>query len=79
LLRPLVRRLAAAGVTANQVTLAAALGSVMVRCGCSACTGHHTLFVLLTRGSARMALNTDGMLAREFGQKSRLGGYLNEQ
>ena len=28
LLRPLVRRLAAAGVTANQVTLAAAIGSV---------------------------------------------------
>ncbi len=27
----------------------------------------------------RMALNAiDGMLAREFGQKSRLGGYLNE-
>jgi CDP-diacylglycerol--glycerol-3-phosphate 3-phosphatidyltransferase len=80
LLRPLVRRLAAAGVTANQVTLAAALGSVMVGALLSVQSHTHTLFVLLTMWlGLRMALNAiDGMLAREFGQKSRLGGYLNE-
>ncbi len=80
LLRPLVRRLAATGVTANQVTLAAALGSVMVGALLSVQSHTHTLFVLLTMWlGLRMALNAiDGMLAREFGQKSRLGGYLNE-
>jgi CDP-diacylglycerol--glycerol-3-phosphate 3-phosphatidyltransferase len=80
LLRPLVRRLAAAGVTANQVTLAAAIGSVALGALLS-CTPHnHALFLLLPVWLAvRMALNAiDGMLAREFGQKSRLGGYLNE-
>ena len=80
LLRPLVRRLAAAGITANQVTLAAALGSIAI--GALLCFDWYkpTLFVLVTLWLAvRMALNAiDGMLAREFGQKSRLGGYLNE-
>jgi CDP-diacylglycerol--glycerol-3-phosphate 3-phosphatidyltransferase len=80
LLRPLARRLAAAGVTANQVTLVAAIGSVAL--GALLCwkSHNHALFVLLPVWLAlRMALNAiDGMLAREFGQKSRLGGYLNE-
>ena len=80
LLRPLVRRLAAAGVTANQVTLLAALGSIAI--GALLCFHwyNHALFILLTLWlGVRMALNAiDGMLAREFGQKSRLGGYLNE-
>jgi len=80
LLRPLVRRLAAAGVTANQVTLAAALGSVALGALLSCAPHNHALFLLLPVWLAvRMALNAiDGMLAREFGQKSRLGGYLNE-
>jgi CDP-diacylglycerol--glycerol-3-phosphate 3-phosphatidyltransferase len=80
LLRPLVRRLAAAGVTANQVTLLAALGSLAI--GGLLCFHwyNHALFIVLTLWlGVRMALNAiDGMLAREFGQKSRLGGYLNE-
>ena len=33
LLRPLVRQLAAKGVTANQVTLLACLLSIFIRCG----------------------------------------------
>ena len=33
LLRPLVRQLAAKGVTANQVTLIACLLSIFIRCG----------------------------------------------
>jgi CDP-diacylglycerol---glycerol-3-phosphate 3-phosphatidyltransferase len=80
LLRPSVRRLAAAGVTANQVTLAAAIGSVAVGAFLTWRSHNHALFILLPVWLAlRMALNAiDGMLAREFGQKSRLGGYLNE-
>nr|WKF55960.1 Inner membrane protein YnbA [Paraburkholderia busanensis] len=78
LLRPLVCRLAGAGVTANQVTVAAALGSIVA--GGVAAAGYYRLFLLLPAWLfVRMALNAiDGMLAREFGQKSALGAYLNE-
>lgn len=80
LLRPAVVRLAAAGATANAVTIAAMALSLL--CGAViAATGGAALalaglpLVLL----ARMALNAaDGMLAREHGQQSRLGFYLNE-
>jgi len=80
LLRPLVRRLADGGVTANQVTLAAAIGSVALGILLCCKSHNHALFLLLPVWLAvRMALNAiDGMLAREFGQKSRLGSYLNE-
>lgn len=78
LLRPLVRRLAQAGVTANQVTLAAAAGSLLV--GVATALGQPPLFLLVPVWLLlRMALNAvDGMLAREFGQQSKLGAYLNE-
>lgn len=80
LLRPQVERLAARGVIANQVTLLAALVSVLVG---GLVAGFHrspAVFLLLPVWLfARMAFNAiDGMLAREFGQQSRLGGYLNE-
>lgn len=80
LLRPFVARLAAQGVTANQVTLGAAFGSILVGLLLVALPHWHFLFVLLPLWlAARMALNAiDGMLAREHGQKTRLGGYLNE-
>src|SRR5690242_707173 len=80
LLRPITQRLAAAGVTANQVTIAALLLSI----------GHglliayapmQWLWLLLMPVTLflRMALNAiDGMLAREHDQKSRLGALLNE-
>jgi CDP-diacylglycerol--glycerol-3-phosphate 3-phosphatidyltransferase len=79
LLRPLVRSWNAAGVTANQVTLAALAGSVAVGV-VVAVAGVAWLYLALPVWLAlRMALNAvDGMLAREFGQKSRLGAYLNE-
>ena len=81
LLRPLVRRLHAAGATANQVTVAAALLSFAVA-GLVAlqAAARPALFLLLPGWMfLRMALNAvDGMLAREFGQQSRLGAYLNE-
>lgn len=81
LLRPRVERLAAAGVTANQVTLAAMALSLAVG-GFVAWVGpaFRPVFLLLPGWLfLRMALNAvDGMLAREFGQKSDLGAYLNE-
>jgi CDP-diacylglycerol--glycerol-3-phosphate 3-phosphatidyltransferase len=79
LLRPLTRRLAQAGVTANQVTLAAAAISVLLGASLSIIP-HRQLFLALPLWLfLRMALNAiDGMLAREFGQKSQLGAYLNE-
>lgn len=79
LLRPTVRRWASAGVTANQVTLAALAGSIAVGL-LVASAGITWLYLLLPVWLAlRMAFNAvDGMLAREFGQKSDLGAYLNE-
>jgi phosphatidylglycerophosphate synthase len=80
LLRPQVRRLHALGVTANQVTLAA--------CAISLALGLWLYFAPLSRPAlalvplwmaVRMAFNAiDGMLAREHGQKSALGAFLNE-
>ncbi|GAB3383647.1 CDP-alcohol phosphatidyltransferase family protein [Azotobacter armeniacus] len=80
LLRPLVRRLFEHDVTANQVTLAAAGISVLVGALVAALAEHARLFALIPLWMfLRMALNAiDGMLAREFGQQSRLGAYLNE-
>ncbi len=79
LLRPGAARLAAAGVTANQVTVAAMAGSLLLGVGVAvAGVGAAYLLLPLWLG-VRMALNAvDGMLAREFGQRSRLGAYLNE-
>lgn len=80
LLRPLVRRLATAGATANQVTVAAMLLSLAT--GLAILAAPDTPGVLLLLPGVlflRMALNAvDGMLAREHGQKSRLGAVLNE-
>lgn len=80
LLRPFVARLAAKGVTANQVTIAAAGGSLAIGLLIAIAHGQPAVFLLLPVWLAvRMALNAvDGMLAREFGQISRLGAYLNE-
>ena len=79
LLRPLVGMLYRAGVTANQVTLAACVVSVAL--GAYLCHAENrALFLLIPLWFfLRMALNAiDGMLAREFGQASTLGAYLNE-
>lgn len=80
LLRPLVVKLAARGVTANQVTMAATILSIVY--GAVMFLAHDSrvpwlllpLFLFF-----RMALNAvDGMLAREHNMKSRLGAVLNE-
>ena len=80
LLRPAVRALHGRGITANQVTLAACAVSVLLGGVLALAAGHSGLFWLLPFWLfVRMALNAvDGMLAREFGQQSALGGYLNE-
>jgi CDP-diacylglycerol--glycerol-3-phosphate 3-phosphatidyltransferase len=80
LLRPAVGRLARAGVTANQVTVSAALLSLGVGAAIAWRPGEPRLLLLLPAALlARMALNAaDGMLAREHGMKSRLGALLNE-
>jgi CDP-diacylglycerol--glycerol-3-phosphate 3-phosphatidyltransferase len=80
LLRPWVRRLHGAGISANQVTVAAACISMAVGALLWLHPGRHELFMLLPAWMLlRMALNAvDGMLAREFGQQSRLGAMLNE-
>jgi CDP-diacylglycerol--glycerol-3-phosphate 3-phosphatidyltransferase len=81
LLRPLVWRLAHLGVTANQVTVAACAVSVALGLALYVDqAGHPAWFALVPVWMlARMALNAvDGMLAREHGQQSVLGAYLNE-
>lgn len=80
LLRPAVGRLARAGVTANQVTVAAALLSLGVGAAIARWPDDPRLLLLLPAALlVRMALNAaDGMMAREHGMKSRLGGLLNE-
>ena len=78
LLRPLVRGLYNLGVTANQVTVTAWVISIAV--AIVVARGPRLAFLLVPVWMLlRMALNAiDGMLARELGQKSRLGAYLNE-
>ncbi len=80
LLRPLARRLLAAGVAPNAVTLAAlglslGMGAALALWPASAWAMAAVPLVLLSR----MALNAlDGMMAREGGQESKLGLALNE-
>ena len=79
LLRPLVGRLAAAGVTANGVTLAAMAVSIALGAGLFLWPEPRAFLLLPLWMFLRMAFNAvDGMLAREFAQKSALGAYLNE-
>src|SRR4051812_34092225 len=80
LLRPLCRGLARLGVTANQVTVAAMLLSLAAGAvGAWRPAGGGPPLLVPAVLFVRMALNAiDGMLAREHGMKSALGGLLNE-
>ena len=80
LLRPLAGALARGGVTANQVTVAAAVVSVALGAFVALRAPERWPFLLVPLWMfVRMAFNAiDGMLAREFAQQSRLGAYLNE-
>jgi len=80
LLRPITRSLVNLGVTANQVTVFAAVLSI----GAGTClvvwpTEQWPLLMIPGMLFVRMALNAiDGMLAREHDMKSDLGAVLNE-
>lgn len=78
LLRPFVVWLARTGVRANHVTIVACVISIAL--SFALIFVPRVWFALVPVWMfLRMALNAvDGMLAREFGQKSALGGYLNE-
>src|ERR1700749_2501043 len=80
LLRPLCAAMARGGITANQVTASAAVMSIALGVVIAVTHGAAwTLFLLPPVLFVRMALNAiDGMLARAFNQKSRLGAVLNE-
>ena len=80
LLRPVAKRAYEAGITANQVTVAACVISVALGATVALRSEDTRLFLLIPAWFfLRMAFNAiDGMLAREFGQASRLGAYLNE-
>lgn len=80
LLRPGVKRLAAAGVTPNQVTLTALLLSVLVGGAIALWPDRNWPLLLLPAALfLRMALNAvDGMLAREHDMQTTLGAMLNE-
>ena len=80
LLRPMVGGLVRLGVTANMVTVSAMLLSLAVGAAIfSRPEARWPLLLLPATLFVRMALNAiDGMMAREFGQKSRLGAILNE-
>lgn len=79
LLRPMTGALHRLGATANQVTIGACMVSVGL--GALLCANPAPALFLLVPAwlLLRMGMNAiDGMLAREFGQQTRLGAYLNE-
>ena len=80
LLRPLCKALANVGITANQVTVAAFIVSVVVGAIFALNpTARWAALLIPIWLFLRMALNAiDGMLAREHGMQSALGGILNE-
>ena len=80
LLRPLCKSLAKAGVTANQVTIAAAVVSILAGLVFAFFPGSKwAAFLIPLTLFVRMALNAiDGMLAREHSMESKLGSILNE-
>lgn len=79
-LMPVSAWLARAGVVANQVTIVSIVGSLIMGGMLSLFHSHSILFGLLPVWVlVRMGCATiDGTLAIDFGQKSRLGGVLNE-
>lgn len=80
LLRPGVVRLHAWGVTANQVTVLACVISIALGLGLFFLAPLPQAFALVPLWMfVRMAFNAvDGMLAREHGQQTPLGAFLNE-
>lgn len=80
LIQPCAGWLGRWGIAPNEVTIAAALGSVAVGLSIAGNVQHRAIFLLLPIWLfLRMALNAlDGMLARALDRRSRLGAGLNE-
>ena len=79
LLRPLSDRLAARGMTANEVTLLWLTGSLVVGSYMLAAPDRHWFLLLPIWLPVRIAMEAiAGMLAREHGQKGFVGTYLRE-
>ena len=80
LLRPSCRALVRAGVTANQVTIAAMMLSVVIGAVFALNPASAWAALLIPVWLfLRMALNAiDGMMARDHAMQSPLGGFLNE-
>jgi CDP-diacylglycerol--glycerol-3-phosphate 3-phosphatidyltransferase len=80
MLRPAARGLAGVGVSANAVTVAATAISVLLGVLLYHQADQTALFLLLPVWLfVRMAANAvDGMLARDYGEPTRLGAFLNE-
>lgn len=79
LLRPVLHRLARWGLTANQVTLLTLLACFLCGYFVWAQEDLRYFWLLPPAYFLRMAANAlDGMLAKEYGQSSRLGAVLNE-
>ena len=78
--RPTAGRLARLGVTANEVTVASTGLSLAIGFGVAANADTREVFLLIPVWfPLRMVLNAiDGLLAREFYQRTPLGAYLNE-
>jgi CDP-diacylglycerol--glycerol-3-phosphate 3-phosphatidyltransferase len=76
LLRPLTSWLARIGVTANLVTIVAALGSIAAGGVVAWRADARAVFLIIPAWLlVRMALNAvDGMLAREFDRRASSGG-----
>lgn len=80
LLRPTAAWLYVKGVTANQITVGACLMSLLLGSLALWHPERNYLFLLISFWCLlRMAANAlDGMLARDYGQATRLGAVLNE-
>jgi CDP-diacylglycerol--glycerol-3-phosphate 3-phosphatidyltransferase len=80
LLKPLCRRLIQWHITANQVTIFASFLSIITGIFLALnISTSHVFLILPPILLIRMALNAiDGMLAREYAQKTPLGAILNE-
>lgn len=79
LLRPLTRFMYLRGITANQVTIFAVVASVILGVVLMLFPVSYLFILMPVFLFIRMALNAiDGMLAREFSQKSQVGAVLNE-
>lgn len=80
LLSPVLLFLHRRKITANQITVAAILLSLMIGLAFWNADANRVLFLILPIGLLiRMALNAlDGMMARKFNQMSQLGEVLNE-